>query len=198
MFVTGCGADANPDPRGTLELVQAHGRELAGSVERVLGSASGVSAALRTAYRTVELPFVDGEARERWRKQLGIEPVYLNRHAAIMDQTIAREGRLPAGQRAPVQVWRLGDSLVLAALGGEVVVDYALRIARENPTLHTWVAGYSNDVFGYVPSLRVLREGGYEGGDAMIYYGRPAPFTDAVEELLIAEVQRQIRQITTG
>jgi neutral ceramidase len=41
-----------------------------------------------------------------------------------------------------------------------------------------------------VPSLRVLREGGYEGGDAMIYYGRPAPFTERVEELIVGKVRQ--------
>jgi hypothetical protein len=56
-----------------------------------------------------------------------------------------------------------------------------------------WVAGYSNDVFAYVPSLRVLREGGYEGADAMIFYGRPGPFTEAVEELVVGEVRRLVR-----
>jgi neutral ceramidase len=89
-----------------------------------------------------------------------------------------------------VQVWTFGPDLVLVALGGEVVVDYALRLARELPFPRVWVAGYSNDVFGYVPSLRVLREGGYEGGDAMIYYGRPGPFAENVEELIVAECRR--------
>ena len=55
-----------------------------------------------------------------------------------------------------------------------------------------WVAGYSNDVFAYVPSLRVLKEGGYEGGDAMIYYGRPGPFADSVEESIIRKVRQLI------
>jgi hypothetical protein len=55
------------------------------------------------------------------------------------------------------------------------------------------VAGYSNDVFGYVPSLRVLREGGYEGADAMIYYGRPGPFTEEVEERIVAKVRELMR-----
>ena len=80
----------------------------------------------------------------------------------------------------------------LVALGGEVVVDYAIRLAREYPARQMWVAGYSNDVFGYVPSLRVLREGGYEGGDAMIYYARPGPFNAQVEELIIGKVQQLI------
>ncbi len=91
-----------------------------------------------------------------------------------------------------MQVWAFGSDLTLIALGGEVVVDYARRLAREFPGRRLWVAGYSNDVFGYVPSLRVLREGGYEGGDAMIYYGRPAPFTDDVEELIVAECRRLV------
>ena len=90
-------------------------------------------------------------------------------------------------------MWRFGSNLTLVALGGEVVVDYALRLAREYPKERMWVAGYSNDVFGYVPSERVLREGGYEGGDAMIYYGRPGPFAEGVEERIVGEVRKQMK-----
>lgn len=190
LFVMGCGADANPKPRGTLDLVQAHGAALADAVDRALPAATPVAPALHTAYGTVDLPFAAEAARERWRQQLDIDDVYLRRHAALMQAAIRRDGRLPAVQRDPIQVWRLGSDLTLVALGGEVVVDYALRLARDYPGQHLWVAGYSNDVFGYVPSLRVLREGGYEGGDAMIYYGRPGPFTEAVEDVILRTVRR--------
>ena len=207
LFVTGCGADVNPRPRGTLELVQAHGNALADAVDRVLPTASSIAPGLHTAYGTVDLPFADEGVRERWKRQLEIEEVYLRRHAAVLEAVIARDGRLPSAQPNPVQVWRLGSpslgggggasqgaaahsALTLVALGGEVVVDYALRLAREYPDQRMWVAGYSNDVFGYVPSARVLREGGYEGGDAMVYYGRPGPFSEGVEELIIGEVAR--------
>jgi hypothetical protein len=196
MFVAGCGADANPAPRGTMELVNAHGGALADAVDRGLKSTAPVPASLRTSYRTVDLPFADEQTRGRWRSQLKIEPIYLERHAAAMKQLIDREGRLPIAQRDPVQVWQFGsgpNGFTLIALGGEVVVDYALRLAREYPGRSMWVAGYSNDVFGYVPSLRVLREGGYEGGDAMIYYARPGPFNERVEELIVAKVH----QLTT-
>jgi neutral ceramidase len=196
MFVAGCGADANPAPRGTVELVNAHGTALADAVDRALGKRAPVAATLDTAYGTVDLPFASGEARERWMKQLDIDPIYLQRHAAAMKALMDRRGGLPRAQPDPVQVWHFGaaappgEGLTLVALGGEVVVDYALRLAREYSGRPMWVAGYSNDVFGYVPSLRVLREGGYEGGDAMIYYARPAPFTPSVEELIIGKVRQ--------
>jgi hypothetical protein len=134
---------------------------------------------------------------------LNIDPIYLERHAAVMKQLIDRDGHLPAAQRDPVQVWQFGPAqeptatrtssargFALVALGGEVVVDYALRLAREDPTRQLWVAGYSNDVFGYVPSLRVLREGGYEGGDAMIYYAKPGPFNEQVEDLIVGKAHQ--------
>ena len=50
-------------------------------------------------------------------------------------------------------------SLKLIALGGEVVADYSLRLKGQYGWDNTWVAGYSNDVFGYTPSARILREG---------------------------------------
>ena len=196
LFVAGCGADANPDPRGTIELVQAHGTALADAVDRVLAEAKPVTAALHTAYTTVELPFIDGAARDDWKRKLDIDPVYLRRHALVMETIAARDGRVPSAQTAPLQAWRVGPDLVLVALSGEVVVDYALRLAREYPNEKVWTAGYSNDVYGYVPSLRVLHEGGYEGGDAMIYYGRPAPFTETVEETIIAGVRRLVKQVS--
>jgi neutral ceramidase len=224
LFVAGCGADANPAPRGTMELVDAHGTSLADAVGRGLKATSPVAGSFRSAYGTVDVPFAGNTVRERWRSQLDIDAVYLQRHAAAMKAIIDRDGRLPPAQRDPVQVWQFGapsdagrrsvaappstadrdrvpiaadtppaaasDSFTLVALGGEVVVDYALRLAREYPGRRMWVAGYSNDVFGYVPSLRVLHEGGYEGGDAMIYYARPGPFGESVEELIVGKVHQ--------
>jgi hypothetical protein len=93
----------------------------------------------------------------------------------------------------------LGDQLTLLGLSGEVVVDYAIRLQKElggaGQTL--WVAAYANDVVGYIPSVRVLREGGYEGGDA--YYGSiwPVPFAEDVESIVVnaaSDVVKKVRQ----
>jgi hypothetical protein len=84
-----------------------------------------------------------------------------------------------------VQVWQFGKDLKLIALGGELVADYALRLKGQYGFDNTWVAGYSNDVMAYIPSRRVLLEGGYEGGGALIYFGLPGRFGAAVEEIIV-------------
>jgi neutral ceramidase len=78
-------------------------------------------------------------------------------------------------------VVKLGRDLTLVALGSEVVVDYSLRLKRELAgTAGVWMAGYSNDYSGYIPSLRVLKEGGYEAA---------AGWAEDVEDRIIKAVQ---------
>ena len=57
------------------------------------------------------------------------------------------------------------------------------------------MAGYSHDVMCYIPSLRVLREGGYEAVDSMIYYGQPGPFAESVEEKVFDAIRRVLRGV---
>ena len=86
----------------------------------------------------------------------------------------------------PVQAWRLGG-LAWVALGGEVVVDYALRLRREAGDA-LWVFGYSNDVMAYIPNERVLREGRYEGETSMVPYGQPGPWAPGLEDQIVGAV----------
>lgn len=193
MFVAGCGADANPKPRGTRALVVQHGEALAAAVTAGLVGGEAVEGPLVCAAETVDLPFAPPPDRAEWAIRAVAGDAYVRRHAALMLDALARDGRLPASQPDPVAVWRLGRQLTLVALGGEVVVDYALRLKREYPRERLWAMAYTNDVFGYVPSRRVLEEGGYEGGGAMLYYGRPGPFEHTVEARIMAAVSRLMR-----
>ena len=183
LFVQGCGADANPQPRGTIELTEQHGCALADAVDNVLGAATEIRGRLRTAFATASLAYAPAPDADSWRRKLADPNVYVQRHAQMMLDVIARDGRTMVAEPAPLHVLRLG-SLSFVALSGEVVVDYALAIKRKYGS-GTWVAGYTDSVFGYVPSARVLREGGYEGGDAMLYFGRPGPFADTVEATVL-------------
>src|SRR5262249_31787345 len=91
-----------------------------------------------------------------------------------------------------VQTWTFGDKLAMVFLPGEVVVDYSLRLKKEYDASRLWVNAYSNDAPCYIPSLRILREGGYEGGGAMIYYDRPTRFAENVEDLIFAQLHKQM------
>ena len=75
------------------------------------------------------------------------------------------------------------------------MVDYALELKRKYGAEKLWVAGYSNDVFGYVPSVRVLREGGYEGGGAMMYYGQTGLFQDSVQPTIYSKIDELMKQV---
>jgi len=157
MFLMGCGGDQNPYPRGTAEYARRHGRSLATAVEaalevtqRTLRHQSPLKGRLQTALETVDLEFKP-EDREAF--------------------------------PYPVQLIQFGEDLAIITLGTEVVIDYSLRLKRElngpdKPTI--WVAGYSNVYAGYIPSKRVLLEGGYEA--------KSRPWKPELEERIIDKV----------
>jgi len=188
LFIQGCGADANPSPRGTVELVERHGRELADAVDRVMGAGTHVVGPLRAAFTTVSLDYAPAPDADAWRRRLADSNPHVRSHAQMMLDVVARDGHTVTAEPAPLHVLRLG-SLPIVALSGEVVIDYAMAVKRKYGG-GTWVAAYTDSVFGYVPSARVLREGGYEGGDAMLYFGRPGPFADSVESRVMGGVDR--------
>lgn len=137
---------------------------------------------------TADIPFPTPPTREELQERLKTATGMRARHARQLLGLLDREGTIYDRYPYPVQVWQFGSGLTLIALGGETVVDYALRFKAEYGWEDTWVAGYSNDVMGYIPSLRVLKEGGYEGGGAMVNYGRPGPLGAAVEETIAGKV----------
>ena len=198
MFVEGCGADANPYPRwdkerSGVEFAQQHGQEIAQAVEKVAdGSLAPVAGPLRTAFKVFPVQFAGPPTRADYETRLKSDDIYVRKHAQDMLKVIAQQGHVPSSYPYSLEVWQFGRGLTLIGLAGEVVVDYDLRLKRELGADKLWVAGYSNDVFAYVPSLRVLKEGGYEGGGAMIYYGQPGPFAPNIEETIIGEVHQVI------
>lgn len=156
MFMMGCGADQNPYPRSELKYAQRHGQSLATAVEAAIEAGQTtprhqrpLHGRLRSVFETVELSYTE---------------------AGKPDLAY------------PVQVVRFGDDLCMVFLGYEVVVDYSLRLKSEltkadGPAI--WVAGYSNGYSGYIPSKRVLLEGGYEAG---------SPWDPTLEERIVGKV----------
>jgi hypothetical protein len=192
LFVAGCGADQNPLPRRKVELSQIYGQQLAAAVDDVLrGPLKRIDGALQTSYREIDLPFAGLPSRQQLGETLQSADKYEAKRAKLLLEQIDAGKPLSKTYPYPIQTWKFDDALRLVWLGGEVVVDFSLRLKRELGGPKTWIAGYSNDVMAYIPSRRVLGEGGYEGGGAMVYYGLPSPWSDEVEKVIVDEVKRQ-------
>jgi hypothetical protein len=194
LFITGCGGDQNPYPRGKVEQAQQHGRALANAVEAaLLPQAKPVRGPLRAALEEVTLHFVP-LGRDELLKMKESSNKFDRKRATYLLGELEKAGKLTSTYAYPIQVIQFGDDLTLVALAGEVVVDYSLRLKRELTGKPLWVAAYSNDVFGYVPSVRVLKEGGYEGGGAMRNTRHPGVFAPSVEETIIKKVHALVAQ----
>ena len=141
MFVNGCSGDQNPYPRNG---------EVPGKLPLELAEHHGKT----LAYSVVAAMLA------------GSRPLTGSIDAAFGEVELTRNNDKPT-HIYPVQVIRLGDLLTLVALGSETVVDYSLRLKSEIESPAVWVAGYSNDYSGYIPSRRVAVEGGYEAAERL-------------------------------
>ena len=195
LFITGCGADANPNPRNNSKYVRQHGLALAGGVARVLNEPmSPLAGPIQAAFDRVELPLGPLPKKEEFEAKLTNSSPAVVRFARRFLGMMERGEKLPDSYPCPVQVLRFGKDLTLVALGGEVVVDYSYRLRRELPGERLWTAAYCNDVFAYVPSMRILTEGGYEADFNLMYYGLPTRFAPEVENTLVRKVLALVKQ----
>ncbi len=192
LVAIGCGADSNPDPRGTIELVEQHGRSLATEARRLIElPLTPITTAPIARLETIELPFQPHFTRDQWEaraKTAGIVGHHARRWLARIDAGNPPAPTLPY----PVQTFTFGDQLAMVFLGGEVVVDYSLRLKRELDPARLWINGYANDVPCYIPSRRILREGGYEAESSLWYYDRPQQLDPAIEDRIIEAVRGQL------
>ena len=148
---------------------------------------------LRTAYQMTDLRFA-ADTRDVFERELSNRNPARVRRAKLMLQ-LWDEGRPIRSVPYPVQGIQFGKDLTLLALGGEPVVDYDLRVKKEFGAAKIVVAGYSNDVMCYIPSLSVLKAGGYEADDSMVGYGQPGPFNEDVEETVFAAIRQVMKRI---
>jgi neutral ceramidase len=183
LFAQGCGGDQNPLPRRDVVLAEKYGTELGGAVSAVSnGQMTPVDGAISARYKVIPLTLSTPPTEAEVDGQLASQDVYIQRRAKKLKAIYAEKGALPTTLPYVVQVIKLGNDVQITALSGEVTVDYSLLIKYHYPRHKQFVMGYSNDCPAYIPSLRVLKEGGYEGGDSMVYYGVHGPWAPSIEE----------------
>ncbi len=189
LVAIGCGADANPAPRGTTALADAHGHEIVVEAERLLAlPLAEITNAPSAKARTIALPYRPHFTRAELDERAKI-PGIVGHHARRWIARLERSEVPPPMLPYPVQTWAFGDQFAMVFLGGEVVVDYALRLKRELDPSRIWVNAYANDVPCYIPSRRILEEGGYEAESSLWYYDRPQRLAPETEDLIVNTVK---------
>jgi neutral ceramidase len=193
MFMLGCAGDANPYPRGTMELARKHGDALGAEVCRVLETKlRAVSGPLKIAFGRTDLPLQAGLSREELQKLAGDKRNAKSFGAVQLLKLLDRGDKLPAHYTCPLTVWQFGRDLTLVGLSGEVVVDYVPLLEKALGPNQLWLAAYCNDVFGYLPSARVLGEGGYETRG--LYSGGAGYFDPKAEEIVVKKVRELAKE----
>lgn len=199
MFVAGCGGDQNPLPRRSIPLMEKYGGEFAdGADAAIKAKLKPIAPKLTTAYAEIDLPFDTLPTRAELEADVASGKKPEGPWAKYLLDEWDRSGGLPATYPYPVQAWKLGDDLTWIFLGGECVVDFSLRLKAELGPGKTWISAYTNDVMAYIPSRRVLSEGGYEGGLARFPYGLPAPWGSRVEELVVGKAHELAKEVGGG
>jgi len=186
LFVQGASADQNPLPRRTVALAQQYGKELCAAVVRVLQEdhMKELQPVLKTAYHEVDLPLSPAPSKDDLRAVIEKDgnKTYFSRWANRLIGRLDRGEKLETAYPYPVQAWKLGDQL-LFSLGGEVVVEYGINLKKKYGW-DSFVFAYSNDVMAYIPSVTILKEGGYEGDSSQKVYGLPSLWDPRIESLI--------------
>jgi hypothetical protein len=205
----GCGSDADPKfgpgPHN-IAVATEQGGEIATEVDRLLrGPLKSVAGSISATLNKIELPLTKLPTREEL-EQLATKntPDELERLAAqgkpagscynaqYQLEKLDRGESLQSAIDYPVQTIVFGNSLAMVFLSGEVCVDYSHRLKRELDADRLWVHGYSNDFCAYIPSERLVLEGGYGGGAETVYFSLPSPLKAGLENEILAEVHRQL------
>lgn len=195
LIAIGCGADQNPYPRTENRFAIDHGVSIAKEIVRLINSPmQPLSGPLNCTHREVMLPFEKLPTVAEWQAKAADSNKWTAYHAKKHLAMLDRGEKISPALPYDIQVWSYGHDLLTINLPGEVVVDYSLRFKQEFDPARTWVNGYTNDVPCYIPSQRVWEEGGYEGGGAMIYYGRPARFAAGIENIIAGTVRELVPQ----
>lgn len=187
LIAIGTAGDINPSPRGTIEDVKLHGKQIADMVDKLLdnqleplnsppvGKMKWIQLPLKKIPTVPELVKIAKKYKETVKG-------YMARRTL---ERIVRGEATSTTIEYPIQVWNFDNKMIMINLGGEVVVDYSLLLRKKYGGENVWVNAYANHVPAYIPSKRILKEGGYEAVSNMYWYNHPSIFTPEVQDIIL-------------
>ncbi len=198
MFLQGCGADVNPviSVAGdsfvglTPEQMTAGARRLADGITEAVnkGAWRSTDICFKAVSEEIILP-CENRDRSYWEKIADDprEPEYRKTDARRAVEKYDR-GELAGGLPFRIKCIRLSEGLRIVCLEDEIVSAYGRQI-REGLAGDTVTLGYTGSICCYIPTARMLREGGYES-HTFLSAGICGPFREELEELITSTACR--------
>jgi neutral ceramidase len=200
LFLQGAAGDAKASVigkgeehwrSGTWEDVAGAGNILAEEVIKgVKGNLTRVEPKLRAAAVEMEFPMVKPMSRAEFEAVVKkpfphseSEPEAMRRWAQEKIAMLDRGYGLPITVSVTVQGIEIGRGLRLIGIEGEIVAELGNQIVRFYGKGVTFPMGYSNGAQIYIPTSRMLDEGGYEV-ESYWEYRHPAPLAKGIENIL--------------
>ncbi len=101
------------------------------------------------------------------------------------------DGNVPNKLSIQVQLVGIGGDVVFITLPGEPVSEIAINLRKMTPNPDAaFICGYTNGLLGYLPTDRMIKEGGYEVEFSNLVYLMPAPFEPGVESAITTAAEK--------
>lgn len=100
--------------------------------------------------------------------------------------------KCPEGVPMEWTVWQLSKECRLMALPGEICHGIGVSAKRQSKVKFPFFLGYSNGCPCYIPTDKILKEGGYEGLHSMVPFGHAHPFKPGIDIAISAHLKKAL------
>lgn len=198
LFLQGCAGELKPLKSAdgdkfkalSYEEMEQAGTDLANDVLKLL--ADGTFEKIQCDFRTALVdPLLYTEQTEAsFYEPIANESTSLfYRNAAKRTIEAIQNGSIKDRLPHYICLWHLDANTRLVAMEGEVSTEYSLLIKRLLRPYTTLTLGYTNGVYCYIPTRKMIREGGYEAS-CNFFFNLRGPWVPEIEDIIIGQIAK--------
>lgn len=197
LFLQGCAGELKPRKSAegtrfkslTIAEMEEAGTDLAQDVIRIMEQApfQTVHCSFRTALADPLL--YTEQTPAAFYEPIASNPDYNSfyRNAAIRTIQAIKDGTIKDRIPHYISIWKLDDRHRIVSMEGEVSTEYSLLIKKLFADDTTLALGYTNGVYCYIPTRKMIGEGGYES-DCNFFFDMRGPFVPEIEDIIVGQL----------
>jgi hypothetical protein len=200
VFLQGCAAEIKPLKCAagddfiscSFEQMEEAGVDLAKDIIRVLEehSFSPIEGPFKTILVEANL-FMEHTPIEFFESIVSNPAIgEVRRRGAQRKIELMKEGLAKDRTSIYIGIWQLDEETRLIAMEGEISTEYSLLLKQLFPGGKTIVLGYSNGVSFYVPTRKMIGEGGYEVDFHHIGGPFSGIFLPEIEDIIVGQIAK--------